>query len=117
MAEIARKQAEDQALREKLETEPANKEMSAKAERQELQRKLNEARIREQRMRAEAAKKAAELEARRREEERQRQEEAQVQTKIRQMGLCVAGFRWIKQATGYRCAGGSHFISNAALGI
>jgi hypothetical protein len=47
-------------------------------------------------------------------EQARRQEEA-VQAKLRQMGLCVAGFRWIKQATGYRCAGGTHYISNAQL--
>ena len=51
------------------------------------------------------------------EEERRRKEEARVQHKLREMGVCVAGFRWIKQSSGYRCAGGSHFISNAALGI
>ena len=49
--------------------------------------------------------------------ERKRKEEVRVQTKLRQMGVCVAGFRWIKQADGYRCAGGSHFVSNGALNI
>lgn len=48
--------------------------------------------------------------------ERKRREEVQVQSKLRKMGVCVAGFRWIKQAGGYRCAGGSHFVSNGALG-
>jgi hypothetical protein len=36
---------------------------------------------------------------------------------LRQMGVCVAGFRWIKQASGYRCAGGTHYISNSQLGV
>ncbi|KAI1851825.1 hypothetical protein JX265_013182 [Neoarthrinium moseri] len=47
------------------------------------------------------------------EEERQRQEEAEMQKKLDQMGLCPMGYRWIRQATGYRCAGGSHYFSNA----
>jgi hypothetical protein len=53
----------------------------------------------------------------REEAQRKRKEEARVQTKLRQMGVCVAGFRWIKQDNGYRCAGGSHFVDNSALGI
>jgi hypothetical protein len=53
----------------------------------------------------------------REETERKRKEEVRVHTKLQHMGVCVAGFRWIKQAGGYRCAGGSHFVGNAALGI
>ncbi|KAH7014058.1 P-loop containing nucleoside triphosphate hydrolase protein [Macrophomina phaseolina] len=51
------------------------------------------------------------------EEERRRQEEAKVQKKLRDMGVCPMGYRWIKQSSGYRCAGGSHFVSNAQIGI
>lgn len=50
-------------------------------------------------------------------QETARRVEAEVQSKLREMGVCVAGFRWIKQSGGYRCAGGSHFISNSQLGI
>lgn len=82
-------------------------------ERAELLRQREEARLREHAARVERAKRAAAME----EEKRKEREEARVQSKIRQMGMCVAGFRWIKQASGYRCAGGSHFIDNAALGI
>jgi hypothetical protein len=53
----------------------------------------------------------------REEAERKKKEEVRVQTKLRQMGVCEAGFRWIKQADGYRCAGGSHFVDNGALGV
>ena len=61
-----------------------------------------------------------ELERRRKEEElaeleRQRKQEKANQQKLREMGVCCAGFRWIKQANGYRCAGGSHFVSDAQL--
>ena len=51
------------------------------------------------------------------EAERKRKEEAKAQKKLRDMGVCPVGFRWIKQGTGYRCAGGSHFVSNAQLGM
>jgi len=60
---------------------------------------------------------AARLERERKAREDERRKEQAVQKKLREMGLCVAGFRWIKQATGYRCAGGSHFMSNHQLGI
>jgi hypothetical protein len=33
------------------------------------------------------------------------------------MGVCVAGFTWIKQSGGYRCAGGSHWVDYSQLGI
>ena len=79
----------------------------------ELKRERERARLQEIMAKREIAKRVAEL----KEEERRRKEEARVQHKLREMGVCVAGFRWIKQSSGYRCAGGSHFISNAALGI
>ncbi|KAI1303510.1 P-loop containing nucleoside triphosphate hydrolase protein [Xylaria venustula] len=51
------------------------------------------------------------------EAEEKRRQEAMIQKKIRDMGICPAGFRWIKQGAGYRCAGGSHYLSNGQLGI
>ncbi|KAF9264149.1 P-loop containing nucleoside triphosphate hydrolase protein [Marasmius fiardii PR-910] len=56
------------------------------------------------------------LEATRKEQERQQQEEARVQQQLQQMGVCEAGYEWIKESGGYRCAGGSHFISDSQLG-
>lgn len=47
-------------------------------------------------------------------EEKRRLEE-KAQQKLRTMGVCVQGFQWIKQATGYRCAGGAHYLSNEQL--
>jgi len=53
---------------------------------------------------------------RREAEVKAKKQEAQVQAKLRQMSVCVAGFRWINVDLGYRCAGGAHFISNERLG-
>jgi hypothetical protein len=47
-------------------------------------------------------------------EERRKEHEAQ--KKLREMGACCQGFRWLKQAGGYRCAGGSHWVSDTHLG-
>ncbi|KAI1935491.1 hypothetical protein LOZ12_005733, partial [Ophidiomyces ophidiicola] len=49
--------------------------------------------------------------------EEEKKKEQAVQTKLREMGVCVQGFRRIKQRSGYRCAGGSHFIDNSQLEI
>ncbi|KAL5335223.1 AAA domain-containing protein [Aspergillus crustosus] len=91
--------------------EPDNKaalEVDAEAKRQHEQRRLED-----------LAKRAKldELQRKREEQEKLRRKEQRTQRKIRAMGLCVAGFRWIKQENGYRCAGGFHFISNTALGV
>ncbi|KAL9110261.1 MAG: hypothetical protein Q9227_005168 [Pyrenula ochraceoflavens] len=60
------------------------------------------------------------LERLRQEKERQQEErrkEELAQTRLRNMGVCVAGYRWIKSAGGYRCAGGSHWVSDGQLGL
>ncbi|KAI4920884.1 hypothetical protein J4E85_008999 [Alternaria conjuncta] len=70
-----------------------------------------ERRVREQ------ARIAAELERRRRDEElaaveKARQKEMERQKKLKVMGPCPMGYMWIKQHSGYRCAGGSHTLSD-----
>jgi hypothetical protein len=83
----------------------------------EQRRRQEEARIRAVtacRARQEAEEK---LRKEREEGERKRKEEAKVQRKLKDMGVCIMGFRWIKQPSGYRCAGGSHFVSNEELGV
>lgn len=49
------------------------------------------------------------------EEERRRKEE-EAQQKLMSMGVCPVGYQWIKQSSGYRCAGGSHYMSDDAVG-
>jgi hypothetical protein len=48
---------------------------------------------------------------------RRRKREGRGRNLLRQMGVCVAGFRWIKQGGGYRCVGGSHWVDDSQLGI
>ncbi|KAJ4345954.1 uncharacterized protein N0V89_012090 [Didymosphaeria variabile] len=73
-----------------------------------------ERRIREQ------ARIAAELKRQRREEEfatieKEREKEVERQKKLKRLGKCPMGYQWIKQASGYRCSGGSHTLSEASV--
>ena len=113
--EAAELEQVERLKREALELSLAREKDRAKQEELKRQReaqRLKEVAAQRQREQLEAA-----LKARREAEEKARKQEAQVQAKLREMGVCVAGFRWINQGSGYRCAGGSHFISNGQLGI
>lgn len=88
----------------------------------ESRRKVVEEQLRQEKRRMEAALKAkreAEEKLRKAQEEaeKKRQQELAVQKKIRDMGICPAGFRWIRVGGGYQCGGGSHYLSNSQLGI
>ncbi|KAI0893531.1 P-loop containing nucleoside triphosphate hydrolase protein [Annulohypoxylon nitens] len=43
------------------------------------------------------------------------QNEERVQEALAKMGRCVAGFVWNRVGGGYRCAGGSHFVSDGEV--
>ena len=58
------------------------------------------------------AKKAEEAARKRAEEEKKRQA---IQEKLKQISPCPAGFAWHKVGGGWRCAGGSHFVSDRKL--
>ncbi|PSR97392.1 P-loop containing nucleoside triphosphate hydrolase protein [Coniella lustricola] len=50
------------------------------------------------------------------EDEARRQKEAEARAKLAAMRACPAGYNWIRQGgSGYRCAGGSHYMSDAQL--
>ncbi|KAG6844632.1 hypothetical protein H0H87_005289, partial [Tephrocybe sp. NHM501043] len=83
------------------------------AERQELKRQREIVRLQQ----LAVEHKTRELEAERLRKEEERRKEEKVQRALRDMGQCVAGFRWINIGTGYKCAGGAHFVSNAQLPI
>ncbi|KAM3565705.1 hypothetical protein MY1884_000014 [Beauveria asiatica] len=49
------------------------------------------------------------------EEEERRQREAEMKKKLEMEGRCPVGYHWIRQEGGWRCAGGSHFVSEMEL--
>jgi hypothetical protein len=79
----------------------------------ELKRRHEEMRLRH--LELLAAQRDAEDKLRKVEEERRM--EVKAQQKLRAMGICPAGFRWIKQEGGYRCTAGGHFVGDAELGM
>ena len=86
-------------------------------ERAAILREREKARLIEQGVRRAREKVAADLRAKREEERKQREQEEKAQQKLRQLGVCPAGFRWIKMGDGYRCAGGTHFVPASQLGL
>ena len=56
-----------------------------------------------------------EIERKRKALEEKRKREAMVQKKLMQLGRCPVGYAWIKQTGGYRCAGGSHYMSDGEV--
>lgn len=49
-------------------------------------------------------------------EEKRRKEEAAKKAKLKALGACPAGYHWIKQTGGYRCAGDSRWMSDGDVG-
>ena len=48
-------------------------------------------------------------------QEKKSAEERRIQDKIKHLGRCPMDYEWIKEEGGYRCAGGSHYLSDAEL--
>ena len=68
-----------------------------------------------QRLKQEAIERANQAERLRLiEEERQRQPQM-IMERVRRIGRCPANFEWRKERGGYRCAGGTHFVSDSEL--
>ncbi|RYP13854.1 hypothetical protein DL767_010543 [Monosporascus sp. MG133] len=121
---IAAQQREYEAQRgaEEARLEEAQRLEEEKRIANETRRKEIEEELREEKRRIEAALKAkreAEEKLRKAQEEaeKKRRQELAVQKKIREMGICPQGYRWIKEGGGYRCAGGFHYLNNSELGI
>ena len=43
--------------------------------------------------------------------EEKKDTDAEYQRKIKEAGVCVQGFNWVRLRKGYRCAGGMHYMS------
>jgi len=117
--EDARKVAtlEATALAKELALLDERKAKAKDEEYQELKRRHEAARLKHLAARRAQEEAAERLRRVQEEVERKRKEEARVQVKLREMGVCEMGFRWIRQAGGYRCSAGGHFVGNHQLGI
>ncbi|KAL5421066.1 hypothetical protein PMIN04_005913 [Paraphaeosphaeria minitans] len=76
--------------------------------------------VEEERQKLEQKRAQAELDRRKKlekiaEVEKKRKIEKERQKKVRKLGRCPMGFLWIRQSGGYRCAGGSHWLSNSVV--
>jgi len=109
-AEGRNRAAAQAALQAEAAAKDAAERQRVKHQREELERKLQAANAERQRLVQEINRKMAE-------KRRRKEAEAKVQTTLRNMGVCVQGYQWIKQPSGYRCRGGAHFIYNSQLGI
>jgi ATPase family associated with various cellular activities (AAA) len=109
---------ESAAIAERTAAAAATLEEKAQHEADDEAKRLHEeARIRHELERRAREAELAALQRKLQAEEERRRKERVAQKKLREMGVCCAGFRWIKQAHGYRCAGGSHYVSDAQLGL
>ncbi|OBT47666.1 hypothetical protein VE00_02260 [Pseudogymnoascus sp. WSF 3629] len=106
-----REQASEQAFQQAIKH---NKDQSVL---QEAKRLREEARLQDEMERRAQEKLLAELERQRKAVEEEQRKEAKVQEKLRTIGICPAGFRWIKQDGGYRCSAGGHFVWDSQLGL
>lgn len=115
--EYAAQKAAEEATRKEIQRLEEEKRKADEKRRREIEeqlrkeKKLIEAALKAKREAEERLRKAQE------EAEKRKREEMAVQKKIRDMGICPAGFRWFREGGGYRCGGGSHYLSNHQLGI
>ncbi|KAL6832828.1 P-loop containing nucleoside triphosphate hydrolase protein [Trichoderma camerunense] len=49
------------------------------------------------------------------EAQKKKLEEEKIQKALQEMGRCEYGFAWVREGEGYRCEGGSHYVSDAQL--
>jgi len=87
------------------------------SKRLELQRLREQERLKAHAARVEREKAARELEAKKEAERKRKEQEAKAQRKLREMGVCPVGYRWMNMGSYYRCAGGSHTVSLEQLGL
>lgn len=104
-------------LRRKQEEEERRRREEAARRLAEFERQAAEARRRQEEARAARERAAAELMKRRQQEAERMRKIEEAQRRLRMMGVCVQGFPWIRQSSGWRCAGGMHYVSDGQLGM
>ncbi|KAL4079909.1 P-loop containing nucleoside triphosphate hydrolase protein [Scleroderma yunnanense] len=82
-----------------------------------MEKRIDESKKREAAVKAVRERAAAELKRKQREEAKRLNQIEKARKKLKAMGLCPMGYEWIKQASGWRCAGGSHYIGDGELGL
>jgi hypothetical protein len=80
----------------------------------EAQREANYQKLKEAAKKAKDGARAAIVKQLLEEEDRRKKEQA-MKKKLAMMGRCPVGYEWIKQDGGYRCAGGSHWMSDGDI--
>jgi hypothetical protein len=100
-----------------LRQKAAELEREARAQEEELKRQRDDAARREALRTLELIRVARDLvERERRKEEERLKRDLEAKAKLKRLGICPAGFEWIPQEGGYRCAGGTHYVTSAELG-
>eukprot|EP00934_Nitzschia_sp_Nitz4_P008360 Nitzschia sp. Nitz4//scaffold84_size84139//17889//22709//NITZ4_005193-RA/size84139-augustus-gene-0.44-mRNA-1//-1//CDS//3329559018//8350//frame0 len=131
-AELKRQEARIQEIQTQLESEECQREqLHVEKERLEQLQAFAEAekrlhleaeakRIQEEQRRMEEEQRALELERQYLEEQRrlileEEQKRQQMKQKLRMISPCPVGYDWTQVGGGWRCAGGSHFVSTEEL--
>jgi len=111
------REAHQRAELVRIEEERLKAEASYAAEQERL-RLIKEERAREEELRRARLAYEAKLRARQEAEQKilkEKRMKQAIQEKLRQLSPCPAGFQWTQTSGGWRCGGGSHFVSDAEL--
>ncbi|KAK4548613.1 hypothetical protein LTR36_009523 [Oleoguttula mirabilis] len=95
-----------------------DKRKEEEEQREVLRLKEEEAKLREWLKKCADAKRQRELdeiERKKKALEEKQKREAMEKEKLMKMGRCPVGYNWIRQSGGYRCAGGSHWVSDGDM--
>ncbi|KAI0541591.1 P-loop containing nucleoside triphosphate hydrolase protein [Xylaria digitata] len=96
----------------------AELEQQARAQEEEFKRQRDDAARREALRKLELIRIERDIaETERRNREEKMKKELETKARLKRMGVCPMGYEWIPQAGGYRCTGGSHYMTNKQLGI
>ncbi|KAI6102496.1 P-loop containing nucleoside triphosphate hydrolase protein [Pisolithus croceorrhizus] len=118
--EAAVRAARDRAtaeLRKRQEEEERRRREEMARRLAEIERQAVEARRREQEVKAARERAAEELKRKQREEAERQRKMGEAQKRLRRLGVCIAGFQWTRIGSGWMCAGGACFVSDAQIGM